>query len=60
MSDLERCPYYGTKNEPCWGEIEYVEEICGPDYEDCWVIIACTGHSEKYDGGDYIKENDRR
>ena len=54
----EDCTYAhsSTEEEPCWGEVEVVDEVCTEDYSDCWWIHACEGHRDLCEGGKYIKE----
>jgi len=53
------CDYLDTNdNEPCWGEVEVVDEIYyedAPDYGG-WVHL-CEGHQAKYNDGKYLPEN---
>jgi len=41
-------------NEPCWGQVEAVDEVHAGDD---WVWVhACQGHSDCYEGGKYKPE----
>ena len=42
------CGWADTEGEPCWGEIDVIEEV----FDGVWVH-ACTGHHDVYDGGVY-------
>jgi len=50
------CVYFEMNdNEPCWGEVEAVDEQYTEDYSDYWWIHVCEGHYDKYAGwGDYV------
>lgn len=34
------------EDEPCWGDVEVIDEQCTEDYSDCWWIHACQGHKD--------------
>jgi hypothetical protein len=38
--------YKGYPDEPCWGEVEVIEEEM--DGDDWWWIHACQGHLDCY------------
>jgi hypothetical protein len=40
--------YSATPEEPCWGDVEAIDEQCTEDYEDCWWIHGCQGHKDVY------------
>jgi hypothetical protein len=52
------CDLLGCReNEPCWGEVDVVDECCTEDYSDCWWVHACEGHRDTVtDGKAYIPE----
>ena len=43
-------------NQPCWGNVEAIDEQCTEDYSDCWWVHACQGHLQVYGGGKYTPE----
>jgi len=48
-----RCPF-GTKEEPCWGDVNVVDET--PDGEGGWDWVhACEGHQYTASGGEYLE-----
>jgi len=41
-------------DQPCWGQVEVVDEEFSDDYEYSRWIHACQGHEDIYCGGEYI------
>jgi hypothetical protein len=43
-----------NQDEPCWGDVEVIDEIV---YDDDWSWIhACQGHKSCWEGKPYIPE----
>lgn len=42
--------------EPCWGDVEVVDEIYDEDIEDYSCLHMCQGHIGAYYGNGYTKE----
>lgn len=47
--------HLGTVTEPCWGEVEVVDEEY--DEQDYYWVHACQGHKILWDGIPYVPES---
>lgn len=46
------CMYAGLADEPCWGEVDVLEE--SDDFDWTWIHF-CQGHAERVRGeGEYV------
>jgi len=63
MNDYKKATYCGNDciyldcddDQPCWGQVEVVEEEYNEDYSYCWWVYVCEGHIDIHDGmGTYI------
>ena len=36
----------GTKDEPCWGKVQHLDERFTDNYLDYWVGDLCEGHMD--------------
>lgn len=49
------------ESEPCWGDIEAIDEYWDPETNDSYWIHSCQGHWDQYcNCGPYIKEPVRK
>ena len=48
------CDLFGVNpDEPCWGDVNVIEEIYDEEGESHQWIHRCKGHEDTYDGGVY-------